>query len=111
MLSKPAVIPQYEFGPYRPVTIYRMDDNEMWVKDESHGDWYHYQGSSYDMELISKEDVYETSMQGCFYLYGMARKGEETFPYFVQDMPYVQKPLIPDVQRMQMPFSMLLKLV
>ena len=52
MLSKPAVIPQYEFGPYRPVTIYRMDDNEMWVKDESHGDWYHYQGSSYDMEFI-----------------------------------------------------------
>lgn len=108
VLSKPAVIPQYEFGPYRPVTIYRMNDNEMWVKDEAHGDWYHYRGSSYDMELISKEDVYETSVQGCFYLYGMARKGEETFPYFVQDMPYVQKPLIPDVQHMQMPFSMLM---
>lgn len=105
--SKPALIPEYEFGPYRPITVYRVSDHEMWVKDEAHGDWYHYKGDSYALELVSREDIHEEPASGSFYLYGMAGKGKDIVPYFVQDTPYVQKRIIPDIQTMEMPFSML----
>lgn len=106
VLSKTAKIPEYEFGPYRPITVYRVNDYEMWVKDEAHGDWYHYKGDSYPLALISQKDFHEEPAPGCFYLYGMAGQGDLTIPYFVQDMPYVQKHIIPDIQAMEMPFSM-----
>lgn len=106
VLSKPAIIPEYEFGPYRPVTIYRINDYEMWVKDEAHGDWYHYKNDTYPLTLVSREDVHKESVSGSFYLYGMAGHGNELISYFVQDMPYVQKHIIPDIQKMEMPFSM-----
>lgn len=107
VLSRHAAIPDYEFGPYRPVSVYRKDDQEMWVKDESHGTWYHYAGSGYMLQLSSTTDVHEEHGQGCFYLYGMADSKDGRTPYFVQDAPYVSRPLIPDVQVMEMPFSML----
>ena len=59
VLSKPAVIPEFEFGPYRPVTIYRIDDYEMWVKDEAHGDWYHYKGETYPLALVARDTVHD----------------------------------------------------
>lgn len=103
--SKPAEIPTFRFGPYRPVTVYRISDQEMWVKDEAHGDWYHYRGDTYPLKLVSRENTHEEPGTGCFYLYGMAEQGDETTPYFVQDMPYVQKDIIPDIQWMEMPFT------
>lgn len=108
VLSKPAVIPEYEFGPYRPVTVYRVDDHEMWVKDEAHGDWYHYKGDANPLALVSteKESGHSEFTQGCSYLYGMASRGDEVIPYFVQDEPLVQKRVIPDINVMEMPFSM-----
>ncbi len=104
--SKPAVIPEIKFGPYRPVTVYRVNDYEMWVKDEAHGDWYHYKGSDYPLALVVKETAHEETAPGSFYLYGMAEQENILIPYFVQDMPYVQKQVIPDIQVMEMPFSM-----
>lgn len=106
VLSKTAKIPEYEFGPYRPITVYRVNDYEMWVKDEAHGDWYHYKGDSYPLALVLQKDFHGEPASGCFYLYGMAGQGDLTVPYFVQDMPYVQKHIIPDIQVMEMPFSM-----
>lgn len=110
VLSRPAKIPEFEFGPYRPITVYRVTDHEMWVKDESHGDWYHYQGDGDDLALISRETDHNEFGSGCFYMYGMAEHKtngqKDTIPYFVQDMPYVQKHIIPDINKMQMPFSM-----
>ncbi len=106
VLSRPASIPEYEFGPYRPITVYRVTDNEMWVKDEAHGDWYHYKGDEHPLTLVSREDDHEEPAPGSFYLYGVAGKEEDVIPYFVQDAPYVQKHIIPDIQSMEMPFSM-----
>ena len=106
VLSKPAVIPEFEFGPYRPVTIYRIDDYEMWVKDEAHGDWYHYKGETYPLALVARDTVHDEPAPGSFYLYGVAGQGDIVVPYFVQDTPYVQKHIIPDIQVMEMPFSM-----
>lgn len=106
VLSKQAKIPEYEFGPYRPITVYRIHDYEMWVKDEAHGDWYHYKGDTYPLTLVSREDHHEESVSGDFYLYGMADHVGDLIPYFVQDMPYVQKHIVPDIQFMEMPFSM-----
>lgn len=106
VLSRPAVIPEYEFGPYRPVTIYRVDDTEMWVKDEAHGDWYHYKGDVHPLQLIGREEFHEEPAPGSFYLYGVARQEDEIVPYFVQDTPYVQTRIVPDIQAMEMPFSM-----
>lgn len=112
VLSRPAKIPEYVFGPYRPVTIHRITDNEMWVKDENHGDWYHYKGDT-DTEpliLISREDEHEEFVPGCFYMYGIVEHKINnkviSMPYFVQDAPYVQKHIVPDIQTMEMPFSM-----
>ena len=34
-------------------------------------------------------------------------KDDVQIPYFVQDTPYVQKSIIPDIRTMEMPFSML----
>lgn len=104
--SNPAKIPEFEFGPYRPVTVYRVTDYEMWVKDEAHGDWYHYKGDTYPLALVSRESVHEEPADGSFYLYGVAGQGDMIIPYFVQDTPYVQKHIIPDIQAMEMPFSM-----
>lgn len=106
VLSKPAVIPEFEFGPYRPVSIYRIDDNDMWVKDEAHGDWYHYKGEAYPLPLIAKETSHQESGPSSFYLYGAAGHGDEVVSYFVQDAPYVRKRIIPDIQMMEMPFTM-----
>lgn len=106
VLSRPAAIPAFVFGPYRPVTIHRIDDYEMWVKDEAHGDWYHYKGETYPLTLIEKEDDHYEPSSGCYYLYGAAEYEGEIIPYFVQDAPYVQKSIIPDIQAMEMPFSM-----
>lgn len=106
VLSKPAKIPKFEFGPYRPITVYRVDDYEMWVKDEAHGDWYHYKGDSYPLALVARENNHEEPVPGSFYLYGVAGQGDILVPYFVQDTPYVQKHIIPDIQAMEMPFSM-----
>lgn len=106
ILSKPAKIPEYEFGPYRPVTVHRINDYEMWVKNEVHGDWYHYKGDNYPLTLISKEDVHDEQSPGSFYLYGVAEHEGILCPYFVQDTPYVQKHIIPDIQTMEMPFTM-----
>lgn len=104
--SKPAAIPEYEFGPYRPITVHRVSDYEMWVKDEAHGDWYHYKGDAYPLALVSREEVHKEPVPGSFYLYGVAEHEGEIIPYFVQDTPYVQKHIIPDIQVMEMPFSM-----
>lgn len=111
VLSRPAVIPDIVFGPYRPVMVYRVTDNEMWVRDENRHDWYHYKGDDELLSLISKETVHMEEQEGSFYLYGMAEvtnenKEVETVPYFVQDTPYVQKRIIPAVESMEMPFSM-----
>lgn len=111
VLSKTAKIPEYEFGPYRPVTIYRIDDYDMWVKDEAHGDWYHYKGTKYPLSLVARENNHTEPASGSFYLYGMARckieaQKDEIIPYFVQDTPYVKERIIPDIQTMEMPFSM-----
>ncbi len=104
--NNPVKIPEIQFGPYRPVTVYRIDDYEMWVKDEAHGGWYHYKGNTYPLPLVEKTDTHDESGTGYFYLYGMAEKEDIAMPYFVQDMPYVQKQIIPDIQTMEMPFSM-----
>lgn len=106
VLSKTAVIPEFEFGPYRPVTVYRLDDYDMWVKDEAHGDWYHYKGNAYPLALVSRETDHEEAVPGSFYLYGVAGQGGRLVPYFVQDTPYVQKHIVPDIEAMEMPFSM-----
>lgn len=106
VLSRPAVIPEFEFGPYRPITVHRINDYEMWVKDEAHGDWYHYKGDTYPLTLVSRENVHNEQTPGSFYLYGVAGQGNILVPYFVQDTPYVQKHIIPDIQVMEMPFSM-----
>lgn len=113
VLSKPAIIPELEFGPYRPVSIYRINDHDMWVKDEAHGGWYHYTGETYPLKLVETQDSHEEKGISCFYLYGVAEykngsqyEGEQ-IPYFVQDVPYVKKRIIPDIQSMEMPFSML----
>lgn len=110
VLSKPAKVKDFIFGPYRPITVYRITDQEMWVKDEAHGDWYHYKGKENALDLVSKESDHEELASGCFYLYGIAEQMVEgksvSIPYFVQDMPYVQKHIIPDIQTMEMPFSM-----
>lgn len=106
ILSKPAVIPEFEFGPYRPITVHRISDYEMWVKDEAHGDWYHYKGDTYPLALVSREDVHNEQTPGSFYLYGVAGQKDIIVPYFVQDTPYVQKHITPDIQAMEMPFSM-----
>lgn len=106
VLSRPAKIPSFEFGPYRPVTVYRIDDHDMWVKDEAHGGWYHYMGDTYPLVLIAKEDDHEEIALGCFYLYGMAEQDGIITPYFVQDVPHVKKQVIPDINVMEMPFSM-----
>ena len=71
VLSRPAVIPDIVFGPYRPVTVYRVTDNEMWVRDENRHDWYHYKGDDELLSLISKETVHMEEQEGSFYLYGM----------------------------------------
>ena len=106
VLSKPAVIPEFEFGPYRPITVHRINDYEMWVRDEAHGDWYHYKGDTYPLTLVSRENVHEEQTPGSFYLYGVAGHKDMIVPYFVQDTPYVQKHITPDIQVMEMPFSM-----
>lgn len=110
VLSRPAKIPEFVFGPYRPITVHRITDNEMWVKDESHGDWYHYKGDTDTLHLVSKVDDHKELAPGCFYMYGIAEHTVDgkciTVPYFVQDTPYVQKHIVPDINTMEMPFSM-----
>lgn len=114
VLSKPAKVPEFAFGPYRPITVYRNTDYDMWVKDEAHGDWYHYKGDTYPLTLISKETDHEELISGSFYLYGVVgqtnitgdEQNNDLIPYFVQDAPYVQKRYIPDINVMEMPFSM-----
>lgn len=105
--SKPVKIPEFAFGPYRPISVYRISDQEMWVKDEAHGDWYHYKGEGYSLSLVERKTSYEEQGQRCFYLYGIAESENEKIPYFVQDVPYVKTRNIPDIQTMKMPFSML----
>lgn len=106
VLSRPAKIPEFVFGPYRPITVHRITDNEMWVKDENRGDWYHYKGDTEPLTLVSREDVHEEPASGCFYMYGVAEQNGTLIPYFVQDTPYVQKHIVPDIETMEMPFSM-----
>lgn len=111
VLSKPAIIPEFEFGPYRPITVYRIDDYEMWVRDDNRGNWYHYKGNVYPLNLISGEEnpikeIQEGQIPGSFYMYGVTEQNGNLIPYFVQDAPYVQKQIIPDIQTMEMPFSM-----
>lgn len=105
--SKPAIIPEFTFGPYRPITVYRINDQEMWVRNEMGNEWYHYKGDGYRLNLIEQTDIYQPPVSGEFYLYGAAEKDDVQIPYFVQDTPYVQKSIIPDIRTMEMPFSML----
>lgn len=106
VLSKAVKIPEIVFGPYRPITVYRITDNEMWVKDENKGDWYHYEGDGDKLSLTSREKTHNEPAPGCFYAYGMAEQNGKLTPYYVQDMPYVQKHIVPDIETMEMPFSM-----
>lgn len=106
VLSRPAAVPEIVFGPYRPVTIYRISDHEMWVRNEMNGEWSHYKGETDQLELIPEDDFYQPSLPGEFYLYGMAEQRDVQTPYFVQDTPYVQKNITPDARFMEIPFSM-----
>ena len=108
VLSKPARISEFIFGPYRPITVYRITDNEMWVKDENRGDWYHYEGDVDPLHLVEHTGYHEELAPGCFYMYGMAEQvsNGDLVPYFVQDTPYVQKHIVPDIEQMVMPFSL-----
>lgn len=104
--NRPADTSKWKFGPYLPVTLYRKNDNELWMKDEAHGGWFHYEGPEDAMKLTGRQQDYIPEGDGFFYRYGMAVSKEETTPYFVQDMLFKGSSLVPDIRTFVMPFSL-----
>lgn len=124
LVSKPVPLDTIQFGPMRPVQIYRISDKELWVQDKHKGDWYHYLGSfgSLDLPLVGtypREKIRISdyiSGDGFFYYYGKAlcdaknagsRNGKKVEQlYFVQNEPPVSYAGIPDVNRIQIPLTL-----
>lgn len=121
IVSKPVPVDAISFGPMRPIQLYRVSDNEMWVQDKNAGDWYHYAGPYAGVSLPLEGQYKENEIQiaehvsgsGFFYYYGKAfhnRKneknpGESEHLYFVQNQPTPSHTEIPDTGSMEMPFT------
>lgn len=98
----------------RPIQVYRISDREMWVQEKTKENWYHYLGEYGDIELTLQNQYTQKEIpisieqlgEGFFYYYGKAWHKEEEHVYFVQNTPSVTYNKIPDIKRMQMPFTL-----
>lgn len=116
LASKPAAITEIQFGPMRPVQIYRVSDMEMWVQDKNTGIWYHYKGTGgigmLNLEGCCNSIKIEEYVPGggFFYYYGKAlykKKNQEESEqfYFVQNESNVSYSGTPDISSMPMPLT------
>ena len=107
VLNRPADTSKWKFGPYLPITLYIENENSVWMKDEAHGGWFHYEGPEDAMKLAGRQETYEPAGDGFFYRYGMAVNEEgKVTPYYVQDELFCENSPTPDIQKFVLPFSL-----
>lgn len=121
LASKPVAVEDIAFGPKRPVQVYRISDEEMWMQDKLRKNWYHYQGErgkdllltgTYSETEITITDY--TAGNGSFYYCGEAlydagkgvEEEKETHIYFVQNEPEVTYKGVPDINKMPIPLTL-----